>query len=120
MVYRKQRLRKRWQQDTNTDTLDLPELADAQNLAVQACDLISLFPEDSRYNTSLLWPIGIIARELDITQHISRAIVSSRLQLLEESLHMRHFGLFRQQLCRLWETSDLGLSQNTNDCILLG
>lgn len=87
----------------SSETLDtMPQLAS------WAMSLIALLPEDSTYETALLWPIGIAAKELDYSQQLERDNVISRLQSMERRFQMRHFRRAQDFLKSHWRGQDSG------------
>lgn len=120
MVYRRQRLRQVPSKAIGTDGLESFDIACTESLALQATELLELLPEGSVYETSILWPIGIIAKELTNGSIAPRYSITSRLHSLERRFQMRHFGIVRQHLYKYWSTRDQGLSQKGDECILFG
>jgi hypothetical protein len=76
-------------------------------------------PLGSAYESSLLFPIGIAAIEIqDVGE---KAYVLSRLQLLEERFQLNHFRKFREKLSAFWDGSQRFIGQQfACDAILLG
>jgi hypothetical protein len=72
------------------------------NLPSWAVQLINSLPEKSTLENTLLWPIGIIAKELDDDHEMEREIVLGRLEALETRFHMKHFGEVREHLRGYW------------------
>lgn len=84
-------------------------LGDMPQLASWAMSLIALVSEDSTYETALLWPIGIAARELDQSQQIERTNIINRLQSMERRFQMRHFRRAQDFLKSQWHCQDSGI-----------
>lgn len=120
MVYRRQRLRQAPMATAQLDGLESFDIACTGYLALRATDLLQQLREGSVYETSLLWPIGIIAKELSDENNIARENITSKLQSLEKRFHMRHFGLVRRHLYEYWQAKDQGQPKRSNACILFG
>ncbi|KAJ6441615.1 hypothetical protein O9K51_05166 [Purpureocillium lavendulum] len=76
------------------------------NLPLWAVQLIDLLPPNSAFQNTLLWPIGIVAKELTILHETERRCITRTLQALEKRFHMRHFARARQHLEAHWVLSD--------------
>lgn len=98
----------------------IPEELQVGNLVSWAVQLVQLLPHGSLYENTLLWPIGIIARELKVTNGTEREYIISKLYSLEDQFHMRHFARARQYLIKYWKESDQGVPHEDNDTILIG
>lgn len=93
-------------------------------LAAYAQSLMVSLPLGSSYENALLWPIGIAAKELTVTQVNARSSILLRLQHLETRFQMRHFQKVQDVLRRYWGQRDIGLDPVAlvpeQDAILLG
>lgn len=90
------------------------------NLGLWAVQLIQLLPAGSSLENTLLWPIGISAKELGGEREFERDAVFQRLQSLERRFQMRHFAAIREFLTRFWQARDAGLDYRDNEPILFG
>lgn len=98
MVFRRQRAR--WLEGgTNIDF--------RTNLPAWGIQLMNALNNGSEYDNMLLWPIGIIARELSVTCEHERQHVLRKLQDLKQRYNMPHFGRAAGHLIQLWKTFDL-------------
>ncbi|KAL2863191.1 Zn(II)2Cys6 transcription factor [Aspergillus lucknowensis] len=113
MAYRRQRQRE-------CATSAYPEAVSSNSLALWAVQLVKLVPEGSSYENTLLWPIGIIAKELTIRDGMERVYIVSRLGTLERQFHMKHFARVKDFLLRFWMAKDQGMRNNNGCVILLG
>ncbi|KAH8768867.1 hypothetical protein F5883DRAFT_553120 [Diaporthe sp. PMI_573] len=120
MVYRQQRLRQAPAEIAQSHGLEPSDIARAGDLALRATELLEQLPDGSVYETSTLWPIGIIAKELGDENAVPRDRITTKLRSLEKRFNMRHFGLVRRHLCEYWETKHQGRSQRSTACILFG
>lgn len=75
------------------------------NLPSWAVQLIHTLPDKSSLENTLLWPIGIIGKELGADHEIERDVILRRLEALEERFHMKHFGKVKEHLKVYWENS---------------
>ncbi|KAL2783587.1 fungal-specific transcription factor domain-containing protein [Aspergillus keveii] len=82
--------------------------------------LLRLLPAGSAFETTLLWPIGIVARELTLAYETQRAYLIYRLEALEHRFHMKHFSCVKDFLLSLWVAKDYGLNNDSSSVILLG
>lgn len=108
-VYFFQQLRDRQSLPQTLTTLSFPPLIaqkQIEKLITQAIELCRLLGETTRYNTALLFPLGIIAPELRNTS--DRAFVLSKLDLLQRTLHFEHFSGFSKDLIHAWARMDAG------------
>jgi hypothetical protein len=121
-IYRRQCVA-RFLKDTGrlmtSDGCGLDDLATG-NLGLWAVQLIQLLPAGSSFENTLLWPIGISAKELDSDRVFERDAVFERLQSLERRFQMRHFAAIREFLTRFWQARDAGLDYRDNEPILFG
>ncbi|KAI9373539.1 fungal-specific transcription factor domain-containing protein [Aspergillus egyptiacus] len=113
MVYRRQRL-------SESQSSPNPESISSKTLALWAVQVLKLIPEFSAYENTLLWPIGIIAKELTLRDEAERAYIISRLQALERGFCMKHFDSVKDFLLRYWKATDQGMTHNHDCTILLG
>ena len=74
--------------------------SDAGNLPVWGVQLLNLVPEGSSFENTLLWPIGIIAKELS-TRTEQHGILA-RVRALETRFQMKHFWRAREYLESSW------------------
>ncbi|BCS19842.1 uncharacterized protein APUU_20274A [Aspergillus puulaauensis] len=89
-------------------------------LALWAVQLVQLLPEGSPFESTLLWPIGIVAKELNLLDEPQRAYILARLKALERQFRMKHFSCVIDMLLRSWRASDAGIANTINSTILLG
>lgn len=94
--------------------LSIDALGDMPQLASWAMSLITLVSEDSMYETTLLWPIGIAAKELVKAQQLDRSNIISRLQSMERRFQMRHFRRAQDYLQSHWHCQDSGAEFDEN------
>ena len=99
-IYRIQMSRKR--------TGTLQSTADTGTLACQAIQFVLQLPDGSPFENALLWPIGIIAKELTRNHLAERNVILNRLQVLERRFQMRHFERARAAFQRMWRRKDEG------------
>ena len=81
------------------------------NLPSWVAQLINILPADSVYSNMLLWPIGIIAQELDLCHATERYCIMVKLQALQTGFGMGHFGRIHDHLIRQWSLKDQGIRQ---------
>jgi hypothetical protein len=93
---------------------------DCSRMALWAVQLLRLLPAGSAFETTLLWPIGIVARELTLADETQRAYLIYRLEALEHRFHMKHFSCVKDFLLSLWVAKDYGLNNDSSSVILLG
>ncbi|KAL3490410.1 fungal-specific transcription factor domain-containing protein [Aspergillus germanicus] len=93
---------------------------DCSRMALWAVQLLRLLPAASDFETTLLWPIGIIARELTLADETQRAYFIYRLEALEHHFHMKHFSCVKDFLLSLWVAKYYGLEDDRSSVILLG
>ncbi|KAJ0415036.1 fungal-specific transcription factor domain-containing protein [Aspergillus carlsbadensis] len=91
-----------------------------RQMALWAVQLLRLLPAGSAFETTLLWPIGIVARELTLADETQRAYLIYRLEALEHHFHMKHFSCVKDFLLSLWVAGDYGLEDDSSSVILLG
>lgn len=72
------------------------------DLACHTTFLISQLPHGSGYESSLLWPIGIIGPELTLAKSTERQYLLDRLRALEQRFQMKHFQRVREALVEGW------------------
>ena len=121
-IYRRQcvaRFLKDTGQLMTSDGCGLDDLATG-NLGLWAVQLIQLLPTGSSFENTLLWPIGISAKELSSERVFERDAVFQRLQSLERRFQMRHFAAIREFLTKFWQARDAGLDYRDNEPILFG
>jgi hypothetical protein len=87
---------------------DSDDSADLGAMASYAIDLVARLPAGSSLENAMLWPIGIIARQLTMSQVLERAAVLDRLHDLQLRFGMRHFQRVREMLMRDWAIKDAG------------
>lgn len=90
------------------------------NLPLWGVQLIVRLDEGSPLENALLWPIGIIAKELTESDEAARQLIMSRLVSLEQRFQMKHFESMQQHLLRCWATKDQGLSYHEKEPALFG
>jgi hypothetical protein len=102
------------------------ETEQIESLASWAIQLVQRLPDGSSFETTLLWPIGIAAKELTWKHTILREYINSRLRSLEKRFQMRHFKRAQDVLTSHWRVLDGGVITETNrsmsisETILLG
>lgn len=109
LVYRRQREHMPMEQDLSKNCL-----------ALWAVQLVELLPEGSPYESTLLWPIGIVAKELTLFDESQRAYILARLNALERQFRMKHFNCVVDMLLESWSANDAGIANTTSSTILLG
>ena len=124
-MYRLQLLNSRTQNTAPIDSVDSKNVDQSlPQLASFAHSLMISLSADSRYETALLWPIGIAAKELTVDQPDARANVLLRLRALENRFQLRHFQKVQHVLLRHWARQDGSPSVDAlcsdEDAILLG
>ncbi|GJN68193.1 hypothetical protein PLICBS_002236 [Purpureocillium lilacinum] len=87
------------------------------NLPLWAVQLIDLLPPTSAFQNTLLWPIGIIAKELTVLHDTERASITRTLNALEKRFQMRHFARARQHLQTHWAMCDQGYAYNDGEIL---
>jgi hypothetical protein len=82
-----------------------PFIAQARirKLAHYAIDLIRILPENSRFNSTLLLPLGLVAPEL--TSKKAQTFVLQKLALLERLFSFDVFLVFSKDLVKYWAQS---------------
>lgn len=90
------------------------------NLPVWGAQLFRLLPADSSWESSVLWPVGIVARELEYQE--DRDFVLRWLTSLEQKFKIRLYHTVRSQLLVYWSNRDWGLDAATreNEGVLCG
>ena len=88
------------------------------NLPSWAIQLISLLPPGSMFENTLLWPVGIVARELIVER--DREYIIFRLTLLEQRFAMKHFHVVKERLKRGWAMADQGIICTDEQPIIFG
>ena len=73
-----------------------------------AIELLQLLPPGSSWENCLLWPIGVVAK--DLVTHVERNYVLFRQVDLEKRFQIRLYHVVRQQLLNIWSTRDKGIS----------
>lgn len=73
-------------------------------LCTRAITLLRTLPANTRYNTALLFPLGMIAPELRSLSH--RAFVLEKLDNLHQRLHFDHYNVFGRDLIQAWAKAD--------------
>lgn len=121
-IYRRQCLVRYLKESGQPMTSDGASLEDLEtgNLGLWAVQLIQLLPEGSMFENTLLWPIGISAKELCSSRVAERDTVFHRLQSLERRFQMKHFASMREFLTKFWQARDAGLDYRDNEPILFG
>ncbi|KEF55869.1 uncharacterized protein A1O9_07449 [Exophiala aquamarina CBS 119918] len=106
-IYYLQQVRDRWSGPYASTTVGVPPRA-AQNqidtLASHAMDLLRTLAENTRYNTALLLPLGIIGPELRSSSN--RAFLLSKLDSLHQTLYFDHYSAFSRDLILSWAKVD--------------
>jgi hypothetical protein len=126
MLYRRQTFHRFRLLDSSMCTGRVSDSDSSRQLAGRADALMNALPRGSNYESALLWPMGIFAKELTPAQDSERLNVLRRLQWLEKRFRMRHFTRVRQILSKHWTAHDSRLwSKNsdmrlTADDILIG
>ncbi|OAL20811.1 hypothetical protein AYO22_08439 [Fonsecaea multimorphosa] len=73
---------------------------------IRAIELIKLIPAHSPYENSLLWPISIIAPDLQYHHTAERQYLFKKLEWLERRFQMKQFHCMRQFLRDFWTRAD--------------
>lgn len=81
-------------------------LATMGNLPTWGVELLRLLPEGSPWESCVLWPIGIVAKELVGMEE--RQYVLGRLMDLEKRFKIRLYSTVREQLVKVWMSRDAG------------
>jgi hypothetical protein len=89
------------------------------NLPSWGAQLIHHLPVESVYSNMLLWPIGVITKELTIQYERERDQIVSKLMQLEAHFGMQHFARIRLYLDHFWFSRDHQLEVNMKN-ILFG
>ena len=77
-----------------------------RNECNSAISLMKLLPMTSSFENALLWPIGIVAKDLTIQDAMERDYILQRLEHLEQRFRMRHFRRAKEILQRHWMDID--------------
>lgn len=93
------------------ETGNVKSTPDMGTLARQAIQLVLQLPEGSAFENALLWPIGIIAKELTYNHLAERNAILSRLHALERRFQMRHFERARAAFQQMWQRKDGGMEE---------
>lgn len=118
-VYRRQqRIRHIRIMDVDDESETLIQNVEMGNLPLWAVDLVRRLPLGSSYENTLLWPISIIAKELNTKD--GRDYILSRLGCLEKRFQMKHFSVVRAFLVQLWLWRDEGLEGALEEPVLFG
>ncbi|VUC29919.1 unnamed protein product [Clonostachys rosea] len=89
------------------------------NLPSWAAQLIDAIPIGSPFENALLWPIGIVAREMNETLVEERKALITKLTYLEHRFKQKNFYLVRQHLIRQWMGDDKRVAEE-DGTILFG
>ncbi|CAH0023185.1 unnamed protein product [Clonostachys rhizophaga] len=89
------------------------------NLASWAAQLIDAIPIGSPFENALLWPIGIVAKDINETLMEERKAMVAKLTYLEHRFKQKNFYLVRQHLVRQWMGDDEWLAEE-DGTILFG
>ncbi|KAL4970929.1 transcription factor domain-containing protein [Aspergillus stella-maris] len=119
MVYRRQRIRVDLVQEGLNSMVTFRPWSN-NTLALWAVQLVQLIPEGSTYESTLIWPIGIVARQLTSHDGAERAYIESRLKALERHFQMKNFSCVREFLVGFWNMRDHGDESSISQIILLG
>lgn len=84
-------------------------------LASWAARLVQQLPEGSVFENALLWPIGIVARELTYESAVEREYILCRLRSLERRFQMKHFRRVQEILLKHWRKIDKEMITNAGD-----
>ncbi|KAH6972348.1 fungal-specific transcription factor domain-containing protein [Ilyonectria sp. MPI-CAGE-AT-0026] len=90
------------------------------NLPSWAAQLIDILPLGSLFENALLWPIGIVAKELTADHPEERTCIMTKLGSLEKRFKMKNFYCVKQSLVKSWMMKDMGLAYEDNEAILCG
>lgn len=77
-----------------------------RNECNSAISLMKLLPMTSSFENALLWPIGIVAKDLTIQDAMERNYILQRLEHLEQRFRMKHFRKAKEILQRHWMDID--------------
>ncbi|KAI5458824.1 fungal-specific transcription factor domain-containing protein [Mariannaea sp. PMI_226] len=122
-IYRKQRVSQEADDvggATEWDAFEFDKPTLMGNLPSWATQLIGALTTPSPYDNTLLWPIGIIAKELTANHQNERDCVIAKLEALERRFKMKNFWRVREHLIRSWTMRDIGLEYEDNEAILFG
>lgn len=86
-------------------------------LAPWAVQLIQQLPEGSVFESALLWPIGIVSKDLTRENVAEREYILFRLQCLERRFQMKHFRRVQELLVEHWMKFDQEMAINADDYI---
>lgn len=107
-VYRRQCLMEFRSQLMDAETSLIFEDIWSGNLPAWAVQLIKKLPDKSSFESTLLWPIGIIAEELTSDHAEERKVILERLGSLESRFHMKHFKRARDHFEASWSDNAFG------------
>lgn len=88
------------------------------NLPIWAVQLLQHLPHNSSWENCLLWPIGIVAKELN-TSH-EREYIMTRLRGFEQRFRLKLYHDVGEHLRRYWFAKDQGLVYVDTEPILCG
>lgn len=106
-AYFYQQLRDAWANlQCSTAAFSPPVFAQRQiDLSIaQTIDTLKTLGNETRYNTALLLPLGIIGPELKNMSH--RAFVLAKLDYLYQTFHFDHYNVFAKDLIQAWARLD--------------
>ena len=86
------------------------KLYDSESLlstsSTEAMALVQMLPRDSQFESTLPWPIGIIARELTADQVVERVQCLERLRLLEQRFRFKFLRRSQETIVKYWQQID--------------
>lgn len=83
------------------------QMMSVASLACKAVRHVAQLREGSAWENALLWPIGIIAKELTKECKSEREYILDRLEGLATRFHMEHFRRMQEVLMATWDRNDL-------------
>ncbi|KAM0244026.1 hypothetical protein ACHAP5_006690 [Fusarium lateritium] len=88
------------------------------NLPTWGIELLRLLPESSPWQSCVLWPIGIIARELYRVEE--QQFMAERLLGLEKRFKIKLYRAVREKLLKIWTEQDWHMAEKGTETLLCG
>ncbi|KAM0198943.1 hypothetical protein ACHAPI_003387 [Fusarium lateritium] len=88
------------------------------NLPTWGIELMRLLPESSPWQSCVLWPIGIIARELYRVEE--QQFIVEKLLRLEKRFKIKLYRTVRERLVKIWTEKDWHMRKNQTESLLCG
>ncbi|KAF5606352.1 hypothetical protein FPCIR_59 [Fusarium pseudocircinatum] len=88
------------------------------NLPTWGIQLLRLLPENSPWQSCVLWPIGIIARELHRLEE--QRFMAAQLLNLEKRFKIKLYRMVRERLTKTWTNPDLDTKEKQTEVLLCG